>query len=460
MEHWYEHMTLTDICQEIRNEINESCKCFVSIGYFLKQVRDRELYRETGHGDIWEFAQEKFGISKSSASRFMNINDRFSVGGNSLDLLEQYRNFTSSQLSEMLTLSDSQMEQVTEQTTIKEIRAMKPKKAKVQEVVILQQEVAAQEESACFHYKKFSSCDNCTGLHLMLKCTDKKMKQKFIRKNVKELDIPRDPEMRGYDMDEPYCPVCGEMLNGNSVQCSFCGQKIKQGKSYTLETEGEKKINPDVAMSQQNLETEEPEERDIIHEDDPEYFNYYDVRTCYQNAQSILHQMRNCDLKAEARKRQAIDVAAYSLLLDSLQDTDDEVRQMIYTNELPPKQPELPELTNNKKRGQFIDAYKTWPIWMESELTGERYFRYDFEDGIAVVVGVSLRHIWLRGKYSEETEYGAEEYYLIGLSIKYTVNGYQFRRNSNKTFHECKSNRSEIIEFLKKYQKGEIDGEK
>lgn len=379
MELWYENMTLTDICQTIRNEINATCESFVSIGYFLKQVRDRELYRETGHDDIWEFAQAQFGISKSSASRFMNINDRFSAGGNSPNLLEQYQNFSSSQLSEMLTLSDNQIEHVTEQTTVKEIRSMKPKKGKEQEVV--------QEESACSFYNKFASCDNCAGLHSMLKCTDRKTKRKFVRQNVKELNVPRKPDMRGYDMDEPYCPVCGEILNGNSVQCSFCGQRIEQSEPDALEKEEVKKINVVVAMSQQSLETEEPD-----------------------------------------------------VLL---------------------KQPELPKLTNNEKRGQFIDAYETWPLWIESELTGERYYRYDIEEGIAIVVRVSLRHVWLRekGKYSQdETEYGAEEYYLIGLNMKYTTNGYQFQRNGKKTFWECKSNRSELIEFLKKYQKGEITG--
>ena len=45
-------------------------------------------------------------------------------------LMEEYRNFSKSQLQEMITLSPEQRQQVTAKTTVKQIREMKPKKQK------------------------------------------------------------------------------------------------------------------------------------------------------------------------------------------------------------------------------------------------------------------------------------------------------------------------------------------
>lgn len=42
--------------------------------------------------------------------------------------------------------------------------------------------------------------------------------------------------------------------------------------------------------------------------------------------------------------------------------------------------PELPLLKNNDQRAAFIDAYETWPIWIETKETGERYYRYDLSE--------------------------------------------------------------------------------
>ena len=122
---WYENCSLDSIKNIIKDNINTASRSFVAIGYYLKNVRDRELYLQDGYQNIWEFAQFEFGISKSSASRFMAINDRFSKDGNSPILLELYKDFSSSKLSEMLTMSEEQLEQVTLTTTVAEIREIK-----------------------------------------------------------------------------------------------------------------------------------------------------------------------------------------------------------------------------------------------------------------------------------------------------------------------------------------------
>ncbi len=109
--------------EDIRRKLQETAGNFVHIGYRLKQIRDSGMY--DGCQDIFEFAQKEYGLSKSTVSRFIAINEKFSEGGNSLELRAEFRGIGSSKLSEMLTLPDADCMLITERTTVKEIRELK-----------------------------------------------------------------------------------------------------------------------------------------------------------------------------------------------------------------------------------------------------------------------------------------------------------------------------------------------
>ncbi len=122
----YRQITLDEWTQwkeDIRRKLAETAENFVYIGYRLRQIRDSGMY--DGAEDIFGFAQKEYGLGKSTVSRFIAINEKYSEGGNSLVLKEEFRNFSSSKLSEMLTLPDSEVELITEKTTIREIRELK-----------------------------------------------------------------------------------------------------------------------------------------------------------------------------------------------------------------------------------------------------------------------------------------------------------------------------------------------
>lgn len=122
----YHQITLdewTSWKEDIRKRLTEAVQNFVYIGYRLKQIRDSGMFG--GTASIFEFAEKEYGLSKSTVSRFIAINEKYSEGGNSLELKEQYKNFTSSKLSEMLSLPDSECEMITENTTVRDIRKLK-----------------------------------------------------------------------------------------------------------------------------------------------------------------------------------------------------------------------------------------------------------------------------------------------------------------------------------------------
>ncbi len=108
-----------------------------------------------------------------------------------------------------------------------------------------------------------------------------------------------------------------------------------------------------------------------------------------------------------------------------------------------PEQPELPYLRNNDQRAAFIDAYESWPLWIETKETGERYYRYELPDGVSFVVKTyhSMLYDYKAGvgmRYKEG--YGANEQYIL---------------EPGKFFRDCQSNRSSMIEKLKELQKRE-----
>ena len=119
---WYENITLDEAERFITSNLKSAVRNVIAIGYYLKNIRDNGLFREAGCENIWDYAWERFGFSKSTASRYMTRNDRFSRGGNSPILDEKYRDFNKSQLQEMLSLTDSELEQVTPDMTVRQIR--------------------------------------------------------------------------------------------------------------------------------------------------------------------------------------------------------------------------------------------------------------------------------------------------------------------------------------------------
>lgn len=111
----------------IKDHLNSAAEDFFMVGYFLRQISEQALFIEDGYESIWEFAKSEYGLSTSSASRFMAINARFSIDGGE-HMAEKYIGMGVSKLQEMLGLPDEELEKVTQETTVREIRAMKAAK--------------------------------------------------------------------------------------------------------------------------------------------------------------------------------------------------------------------------------------------------------------------------------------------------------------------------------------------
>ena len=125
---YYLDVNLEEAETSIRASLKDAARSVIAVGHYLKVIRDKELYREAGYENVWDYAADTFGFSKSTASRYMARNDKFSVGGNSPVLAEEFREYSKAQLQEMLSLDAEQMSAVTPDMTVKQIRELKKPK--------------------------------------------------------------------------------------------------------------------------------------------------------------------------------------------------------------------------------------------------------------------------------------------------------------------------------------------
>lgn len=178
--------------------------------------------------------------------------------------------------------------------------------------------------------------------------------------------------------------------------------------------------------------------------ENPEDYDIDDVSNLLRVSKERMEDCRKTNITSSIRKKLSIEIDAFNLLKVN----------MACSNEVElVQQPKLPILKNNDQRKEFIDNYTSWPIWIEQELTGERYYKYDLTDKVSIIVKVSRKHIWENYKQSDKIDFSNEEYYLQGVLSQYGVKGNQFKEDSTRTFAECSCNKSMLIDYLKEYQK-------
>ena len=119
--------------QELDGAFTQAAEKFVLIGYLLREAAETDILKASGYKNMEEFAYAEYGVEASQANRFININRRFSEGGNSKQLKQQYRGIGSSKLAVMLTIPD-------------EINEVLPKTLTKDELLEIQAEVKEEKK--------------------------------------------------------------------------------------------------------------------------------------------------------------------------------------------------------------------------------------------------------------------------------------------------------------------------
>ncbi len=116
----------------IRKEMSNVEKAFIRIGYELHEIStvyNANAFKTIGYKDIYDYANKEFNIARGTCSDFINVIEQFGKRDENGKLLpeldDKYKNFSSSKLSVMITMGDEELEKVTEDMTVKTLKALK-----------------------------------------------------------------------------------------------------------------------------------------------------------------------------------------------------------------------------------------------------------------------------------------------------------------------------------------------
>ncbi len=478
----------------IKNDLESMSKKFITIGYYLKYIRNNEMYTQDGFTSIWEFAQETYGISKSTCSRWMSMNDKFSKDGNSPYLREEFANFGKSQLQEMLYLDDAQIEKATPEMTAKEIRQLKeleeiPGQMEIQDYP----EVLPEEKIPYFSlegevygwtwrevvkaylkngYKKPESGTEvkCLGkMYLVLRRKEKTLFYDSQGSTLFEVDnkrleteyeymqstnTPKEveeqeetlPEVQQEAEEEQIEPVApAQQQNhifakpdreeeGKEQQEEETEYKIFAIKRFLLE---EEQIEPVAPAQQQNhifAKPDREEEGKEQQEEETEYKIFAIKRFLFEQEEELAEYEACEGLPARMVLRKRIIVDALKLLLASREEAE----------EIP--QPALPEMKNNDQRKEWLNNYRSWGIWYKDEHTGATYYRYQFDNGASLIAEEYECESQYTGTYT------SSYLHLVGGPEPPRKSGIP-KWNRNEKYNRYQNSETELVEFLKEVQK-------
>lgn len=143
--------------QETKEHMKTVAGDFVEIGYLLKRARDTDILKASGYRNIYEYAEDKYKVDKSGVSRYIRINDRFSEGGYSPQLKNQYQEFGVAKLAIMLQLPDAVNEELTPEFSKAEIQMIKEEIDAERQItdieVMLEEPPAWQQDEESLEYK-------------------------------------------------------------------------------------------------------------------------------------------------------------------------------------------------------------------------------------------------------------------------------------------------------------------
>lgn len=464
---WYRSVSLKDAETYISENLKAAARNVIAIGYYLKHIRDRELYQEAGYTDIWAYAHDRYGFSKSTTSRYMSRNDKFSRNGDSPILDDKYRDYGKAQLQEMLSLDEEQLERVTPDMTARQIREMKVKEPK--EALVPYVELPGQIElldllSDPMEDKgdgqvREDQQGRCTVVSVsdLLPGTEERTSVATSQQDERSSCPPQVSGCRRQEWG-----TSPEQQQAGQKECAECWAEYKE-RQKILSAAGEQQDPAETVVKEMAdstvkdaLDTDDAAEDDIVapgptesvsddagapEEAEEEPGQRLPVKT--YDKRILEGMIEQCEGELEimqeywvqhlpnAYTEHVMQLRAYQDLLAA------EAEEPI---EEPIEQLPLPTLKNDDQRKAWLDKFREWSVWFEVPQAAEKYYRYDLEDGYSLVICEYHRYItWMEkmGDMSPERT-GTREYLLEP--------GYHY-------LYDCQANRAAMIQHLKALQK-------
>lgn len=170
----------------ILTDMSDIRRSFIRLGFHLYEFERMHYYEDFGYTSIVEFAEKNLGLSKTQVSVYKNIYLQFgfyeehsSVPKMWLD--DKYKQYSYSQLREMLSMSEENRKQVNPDMSIEQIRELKKNKVAI-----------SQPEMKRFDNDKYKSLTGAAKQKYVSTRNEKCVVHiKIFSRDGSEIDIPR-----------------------------------------------------------------------------------------------------------------------------------------------------------------------------------------------------------------------------------------------------------------------------
>ncbi|MDR1698014.1 MAG: hypothetical protein LBR37_03850 [Erysipelotrichaceae bacterium] len=122
------YQKLVDLSSSIDASMGEIEKQFLRIGSRLSKIRDEKLYLTANYETIEDFAKERFNLSLTTIKNLIRVYITFSNQDDSmysLELKKEYKDYSFSQLTELLSIPEDDRKNLPATFTIRKIREIK-----------------------------------------------------------------------------------------------------------------------------------------------------------------------------------------------------------------------------------------------------------------------------------------------------------------------------------------------
>ncbi len=166
-------------------DLTDIRRYYIRLGFHLEEFDRCGYYRDFGYDNLYDFCENNLGLDKSAVSRCINVYLEFNASGETkyignmkssgcaMELADRWKDYSYTQLCEMLPLSDEDRKKILPDMTVKQIREFKKelKEKKSSDPVASTQ---PEKEKKPFDYKRYESTSGIVRQNMIKNCSSVK----------------------------------------------------------------------------------------------------------------------------------------------------------------------------------------------------------------------------------------------------------------------------------------------
>lgn len=440
-------MGFKELDKNIQITMRRSAKDAVQLGYMLRRVLEEKLWAET-YDTYDDYLQQGLHMDYTVASRFIGINKKYSYMGKSMDIKEEYQDYSQSLLVEMLNLPPELEEKVTPDTTIREIRQMK-KESRQKPKSDIQIQAVSEEKIIDGEYREIEiPHDEGWFTEQYIKHFPSNLSEFMRICREQKNNADRAKEIQKYiapygysscscnDYDFTFRNFLAGMdfrVGKESIHMKY-GRFVQELLNLHDPFQNEKVATPQHMGDKKSDETSQDGDilADALQMD--EQRGVPDVKNILDEQSKLLEDMLAVEgLPERTVVKQKIIVGALASMYTDLENM----------NEDEETQPELPVLKNNDQRKEWLERYKEWGLWYRDENIDVNYYKYDFPDGTRLIAAEYPQ----RERYYCKGQMDEVYYHLLEKNKK------AYKWTYDEKYRQQANSVTELVEFLKNLQK-------